>query len=128
MRWNHDRARANIRQATTEDLMDRATVFRKGMEEEALDLIERELRERQVTAADLAAHEKARQANMILAPDGLPLRCRNCSRPAVQRTWELGRLFGLVPMFPRLMAYCEEHAPSTGRPCQSAGPRESPDH
>ena len=41
-----DRVRQNIRQATTEDLLDRMTVYRAGMEEEALELIADELRSR----------------------------------------------------------------------------------
>ena len=40
MRLDLDRVRANVRAAGTEDLMDRSTVWRDGMEPEALDIIE----------------------------------------------------------------------------------------
>src|SRR5258708_7816623 len=56
MELNLDRVRENVRQADTEDLLDRATVYRDGMEPEAILLIEAELRARGVTEADILAH------------------------------------------------------------------------
>src|SRR3954453_4314818 len=41
-----DRVRQNVLRATDEDLLDRATVYRRGMEAAALDIIDAELAER----------------------------------------------------------------------------------
>ena len=41
MELDLERVRANAQQASTEDLLDRATVFRDGMEPEALEIIAR---------------------------------------------------------------------------------------
>ena len=110
MDLNLDRVRANVETAGTEDLLDRATVFRAGMEPEALDIIDEELRKRGVTAGEVADHAQRRQEEGLLDADGAPLRCARCSRPAVVRRWRWGKLWGVLPMFPRRMALCAEHA------------------
>ncbi len=46
MDWDADRVRANARQASTEDLLERVTIYRSGMEPEAVEIIEAELRRR----------------------------------------------------------------------------------
>src|SRR5262249_6400120 len=81
-RLDLDKVRADARQASTEDLLDRATVFRDGMEREALDVIEAELRGRGVGEAERDAHA-ARRRDVVRGPDGLPLVCYRCDRPAV---------------------------------------------
>ena len=43
MTIEHERIRDNVHKADTEDLLDRATVYRAGMEPEALEIIEEEL-------------------------------------------------------------------------------------
>jgi hypothetical protein len=53
---NLDRIRRNVQKATTEDLLDRATVFRKEMEPDGLMLIDAELINRGVTVEQLQAH------------------------------------------------------------------------
>lgn len=50
MDWDADRVRANARQAPTEDLLERVTVYRSGMEPEAVEIIEAELRRRGICA------------------------------------------------------------------------------
>src|SRR4051812_38435674 len=105
------RVRANVRSADTEDLLDRATVYRAGMEPEALEVIDRELRERGVSAGDIAVHAERRQRTLLQDPDGRVRECRRCHRPAVVVGWEWGRLWWLLPLFPRRAAYCEEHRP-----------------
>jgi hypothetical protein len=97
--------------AATEDLLDRITVFRAGMEPDALELIEAELRHRGVQPAEIAAHEANRRRTMLTGPDGLPVKCARCWRPAVVEVWDWQRLWKTVPLFPRRMSYCEEHRP-----------------
>jgi hypothetical protein len=110
MRLDLDRVRVNVQGATTEDLLDRATVYRAGMEPEALALIDEELKARGIGEADLAEHARQRQ-QAVIAADGLPLKCQKCPRPAVTYRWGWHRLWGLIPVFPRRLAYCAEHAP-----------------
>jgi hypothetical protein len=104
-----ERLRSNVRAASTEDLLDRATVYRDGMEPDALAVIEDELRRRGVTAAQQVDHG-AQCSNVLTDPQGLALRCERCSRPAVWRGWVWHRLWGLLPLFPRRVRLCEEHA------------------
>jgi hypothetical protein len=111
MQMNSERVRANVRQANTEDLLDRVTIYREGMEEEALDIIERELRERGIHSAAIAEHERQRRAAALFDAQGVALKCHRCSRPAVAegRGWHW--LWGILPLFPRRFAWCEEHKP-----------------
>src|SRR6516162_6498026 len=105
-----ERIRANVHQATTEDLLDRVTVYRAGMMPEALDIIEEELRQRNISEVDIAAHWESRQ-DVLMAPEGWPRRCQRCQRPAVVEVQEWHRIWGLIPLFPRRVAYCKEHVP-----------------
>ncbi len=110
MRWNPDKVRENVRQAATEDLLDRATVYRAEMEDEALGIIERELRDRGVTGDQIAEHERKR-SDALVDSHGVALTCHRCHRPAVAEGWGWHRLWGLLPLFPRWFAWCEEHRP-----------------
>lgn len=114
-----ERVRSNARQATTEDLLDRATVYRAGMEAAAFDIIERELHSRGVSPADIEAHEARRRESVLTAPDGTARRCSFCHRPAVAADWGWHRLWGLVPVFPRRFLYCGRHR-SSRRPTSDA--------
>jgi hypothetical protein len=111
MRLNLERVRANVRQATTEDLLDRATVYRAGMEPEALAIIEEELHERGVSAADIADHDERQRQSTLMTAEGWAVKCHRCPRPAIGQTWGWHRLWGLLPIFPRRLAFCEEHRP-----------------
>jgi hypothetical protein len=113
MQLDLDRVRANVQAAGTEDLLDRATVYRSGMEPEALAIIDDELIRRGVTEEELAEHTR-RRACSITGPDGLPVKCKVCHRPAVVQELGWHWLWGLVPLFPRRLAYCEEHRPRRG--------------
>lgn len=118
--FDRERVRANVRQAATEDLLDRATVHGEGMEPEALDLIEAELRRRGVTRQAQEEHaERHRQRSQLPGADGLTARCSFCDRPAVARGWGWHRLWGVVPAFPRRFRYCAEHAAGGGRGTQA---------
>jgi hypothetical protein len=108
--FNAERVRANVREATTEDLLDRATVYREGMEPEALDIIEVELSRRGVTRQDLEARaDRSRRPSTRPPGEGPAPRCSFCDRPAVRRGWGWHRLWGLLPVFPRPLSYCAEH-------------------
>jgi len=108
MEFSLERVQENVRQATTEDLLDRVTVYRAGLEPEALPVILEELRSRGVTAEAIVAHEEARQT-VIFDPSGPAFKCHWCPKPAVAREWGWHRLFGKLPLFPRTFYLCEEH-------------------
>ena len=112
MEFNLRRVAEFIRGADTEDLLDRVTVYRAGMEPAALDLMEGELDRRGVTRAAIAAYGEKQRAESIMLEDGTAMRCSFCDRPAVQRARGWHRLFGRVPLFPRMFAYCAFHATS----------------
>jgi hypothetical protein len=117
-----------IRGADTEELLDRVTVYRQGMEPAALDLMEGELDRRGVTRDQIAAHDAKRRESAIILSDGTAMRCSFCDRPAVlqARGWHwmklripfvallIGRgdapLGFSIPIFPMRFAYCEFHA------------------
>jgi hypothetical protein len=105
-----DRIRANARAAATEDLLDRITVFRNGMEPEALEIIEEELRLRGVGDAEIEEHER-RRADVIVDDAGVARACSFCRNPAVDRRWGWHWLWGKVPIFPRRFWYCPDHRP-----------------
>ena len=111
MRFDLERIRLNVRQADTEDLLDRATVYRAGMEPAALDLIEAELRARGLSDVDIEAHGERRRGETIPLPDGTAVPCSFCVRPAVAQGWGWHRLWGLLPVFPRPYSYCQQHRP-----------------
>jgi hypothetical protein len=116
------RVAENIRKADTEDLLDRATVYRRGMEPAAIDLIRGELDRRGVTADDILDHWEKRRAVVIVLDDGTALRCSFCDRPAVVRGRGWHRLWGRIPLFPWVFAYCDRH-----RPTRADGPAPSSD-
>ena len=107
--FDRERVRENARQSGTEDLLDRLTVYRAGMEPEALEVIEAELRSRGVTTAQIRAHEGARPKDVIFSGPGLALRCSFCHGPAVAREWRWRRLWRILPPFPRPVYLCAEH-------------------
>jgi hypothetical protein len=112
MRFDPQKVLLNARKATTEDLLDRVTVYRDGMEPEALPILEDELRARGVTPEQIEAHRQQRQ-EVIRLPDGSVAKCSVCRRPAVVQRWGWHRLWRLLPVFPRLFSYCQEHRPKS---------------
>jgi hypothetical protein len=121
MRLNLRAVAEYMRRAETEDLLDRVTVYREEMEPAAVDLIAGELDRRGITRAEITAHDRRRRATTIFRPDGTAVRCRFCSRPAVTRGRGWHRVFGIVPLYPRLFAYCDAHANDPGRRDAPAG-------
>ena len=109
MRLDLKRVAEFIRKADTEELLDRVTVYRAGMEPAALDLMEGELDRRGVSREEIAEHDAERRATAIMLPDGTALRCSECDRPAVVQARGWHKLFGMVPLFPRMFSYCAVH-------------------
>lgn len=109
MHLDLERTRRNIREATTEDLLDRVTVFRAEMEPTAVAMIETELAQRGVYAEKVEEHGRERERSVLRRPDGTARRCSFCDRPAIVEGWDWHRLWGQLPLFPRWFAYCEEH-------------------
>jgi hypothetical protein len=118
MLFDLERVRSNARQATTEDLMDRATVYRREMEPAALEVIDAELAARGVSSEALEAHARDRLGSLTDAR-GLPARCSFCPRPAVEKRRGWHRLWGLLPVFRREFYLCEEHR-CAGEPAAGA--------
>jgi len=110
MQLDPKRVQANVQLATTEDLLDRATVYRGEMEAEALAIIDRELRQRGLSAEAVAEHAARREAEVVRKSYGV-LTCCRCHRPAVEEGWDWFRLLGLLPVFPRQVGWCAEHRP-----------------
>jgi hypothetical protein len=100
---------ANARKSDTEDLLDRVTVYREGMEPEAVEIIEAELRARGVGQEEIAAHAARHAGEVKVGEDGVAEKCSYCRRPAVARGWGWQRLWNVLPVFPRLFRYCQEH-------------------
>jgi hypothetical protein len=48
------------------------------------------------------------------------MRCSFCNRPAVVQRRRWHRLFGLVPVFPKLFAYCDFHTTPKPPECAEA--------
>ena len=101
--------RANAARADTEDLLDRVTVYRAGMDPVALDIIRAELAGRGLTAADEVEHALNREADAVLVRDGVAVHCTFCDKPAVRERLALHRLWGWLPVVPRRTAYCADH-------------------
>jgi len=104
---DRDKVLLNARSATDEDLLDRVTVYRDGMEPAAVAIFEAELRRRGVSSERIVAH--ANQAASVRDREQLAVQCSWCRRPAVTSAWGWHRLFGRVPLFPRRWHYCAEH-------------------
>jgi hypothetical protein len=110
---NPERAKRNIHEAETVDLLDRITAFRQGMEPDAVVLIEEELIERGVTAEDVQAHWEHVRQEVIYLSDGVAARCSRCHRAAVERRWGWHLYDGWLPIFPRVFYYCAGHRPDS---------------
>jgi len=111
MQLDLERIRKNVRAAGTEELLDRITAYRAGMEPAAIEIIEAELDRRGIGEDELREHAERRAGAMQRG--GVARRCSLCERPAVERRWGWHRFWGKLPIFPRLFWYCEVHRQST---------------
>jgi hypothetical protein len=109
LRFDPAKVLANARQAQTDDLLDRVTVLRAGMEPEALEVLEAELARRGLGPDEIRQHELGLKHRVVQHPDGLPARCSFCARAAVECAAGWQRLLKLVPLFRRTFYYCEQH-------------------
>ena len=110
MEFDLERVRQNVLQSNTEDLLDRITVYRDGMECEAIGLIERELFERGVTSEQILLHAHERRQQGVISHEGAATMCSLCRRPAVVERLGWHKLWGIVPVFPRRFWYCAVHS------------------
>jgi hypothetical protein len=106
---NIERVRENAKIATTEDLLDRVTAFRAGLEERALEVLEEELLSRGIGNDEIRAHSEELGRTVLWESPGLALRCHRCTRPATRLDWRWHRLFGILPLFPRQLPCCPKH-------------------
>lgn len=109
MQFNPDKVLANARHSTTDDLLDRVTVLRDGMELEALEVLEAELARRGIGPEEIHRHGRELKHRVVKREDGLVARCSFCPRAAVESRVGWQRLWGLVPLFQRTLYYCDEH-------------------
>ncbi len=100
---------AFISQCDTEELIDRVTAYRSGMEPLAIESIERELHKRGITAAQIADYREKCLRTCLFLPDGTAKMCSFCRSPAIKEGWGWHRVLGKVPIFPRPMRSCEKH-------------------
>jgi hypothetical protein len=124
----------NLHAADTEDLLDRVTAYRAGMEPDVIGFIEDELEKRGVTTEEIAAQADQYRRECLYHPDGAARMCSLCRRPAVAAGWGWHRMFSaawrsnpnrvylpgrlinpifeMLPLFyPRYFYYCAEHRP-----------------
>jgi hypothetical protein len=99
----------NVRRASTDDLLNRVTAFREGMEPEAIVLIEQELESRGIGLKEIAAHGDKLRGEVIQLSSGIAARCSFCDAPATDQGWGWHCLWGRLPLFPRYLYCCKEH-------------------
>ena len=120
MRLDLERVRQNAREASTDDLLDRVTVYRKGMEPEALAILEEELQDRGIGPEEMRAHAERRDLECLFLEDGTAAPCSFCHAPALAEGWGWhwvsvmiwGKRRPIVPVFPRFYRYCAAHLPA----------------
>jgi hypothetical protein len=110
LKFDPDAVRRNAHAASVEDLLDRVTAYRAGMEPEAIEIIEAELDRRGIGPADIERHEAERGPEVLLRPEGFAYRCSYCDRPAVFRRWGWHWLWGRLPVMPCVQNFCSRHA------------------
>jgi hypothetical protein len=103
--------RDDARRTSTENLLDRVTIYRAEIERDAIGIIESELTARGISSAEVEAHAAMREhADLLRHPDGAVVRCNFCPRPATEHRWKWYRLWGwFLPLFPRIIHLCKEH-------------------
>jgi hypothetical protein len=110
---------ANVRDAETADLLDRATAYREGLEPEAAEMIDAELRRRGVTQGGIDARAEECRRECLFDADGIAFTCSKCRRPAVGETAGWHRLWRILPLFRTRVLFCKEHMP--GNPERERG-------
>ncbi len=122
MRFDRDKTLRNAGRAETAELLDRVTVFRDGMEPEALDIFMAELARRGIGPDEIHAHDRALKHRVVqrtegsVAPVAQVAQCSFCLRAATETSLDWHRLWGLLPLFKRRFYYCDRHAAERRRP------------
>src|SRR3954452_16679006 len=94
-----ERLQRNVRKSATDDLLNRVTVYREGMEPVALRVIEAELRTRGLGWDEIEKHNVAlRQAALMDNKMGIAMKCSFCPAPAVAEGWGWHWLWGRLPV------------------------------
>jgi hypothetical protein len=93
--------------------MDRATIYRDGMEPEALVIIEEELARRGITGKALAEYNLTMEKDCLRSQEGFVVQCCLCRKPAMAEGWGWYRIFW-IPIIPRRMKLCAEHLAEFG--------------
>ena len=106
--FDYQRVLANVRRADSVDLLNRVTVFRAGMERDALRIIEAELLDRGFGPAAIQEHAIS-LGEVIYLGDGCAACCSYCRLPAVAQGWGWHWLWGKLPLFPRYLYLCKIH-------------------
>lgn len=122
MEWNPEKVLANVRNADTDDLIDRITAYRNGMELEAIEMIEAELRRRGVGEPVIEARRQVYLRECLCYSDGTAMMCSFCRLPAVAEAWGWHKLWKLVPLCPRRFRYCKIHRPANLSPAHQPPP------
>jgi len=101
---------SRIRAMSTPELLDRVTVLRDQMDDEALELLHAELASRGIGQDEIGAHLREMRFKIVQHPDGMPAVCHKCGRAAVVSRLEWHRMWGMIPLFKRQRYWCEEHS------------------
>jgi hypothetical protein len=136
MLYDADRVARNVIRADLEDLLDRVTAYRAGMEPAAIASIEEELEREGVTNQMVREYEDWCRRNVIYLDDGTAAKCTFCYKPAVQQGWGwyrwsfslpwLRRVIGergwlkrfSVPVFPCHVRRCIRHGGVPSAPAE----------
>src|SRR6516164_4582801 len=94
-----DRRLARIRGFSDEELLDRVTILKEQMDDDALELMHTELTERGIGPDDIGAHLRDLRPKVIMHPDDTPATCFECGRAAVVQARAWHRLWGVLPLF-----------------------------
>src|SRR5260370_37044973 len=100
----------NIRKADTDELLDRITAYRLGLEADAIDMVEQELHRRGVAAERIAEHWELCRRDCTFHADGTAKMCSHCRKPRVREGWGWHKIFGKLPVFPRPLCCCQVHS------------------
>ena len=111
LKFDSQKTLVEIRTAPTNDLVDRITAFRQGMEPAAIEMIEQELHGRGVSQPEIDARAEECRRDCLFDATGTAVVCSRCRRPAVTEVLAWHRVFGVLPLFPRRLCYCKEHRP-----------------
>lgn len=110
MNFDEQKLFTQLKIAETDELLDQVTAYRRGTEPAAIELIEKELHRRGISATKIAERRETCERTCIFLGDGVAAMCSFCRKPAVRAEWGWHKLMGVVPILPRWLRYCARHA------------------